>query len=77
MCVYMCVQPPGKRGTGLSVQAQLDVYLWFGKCSESNHMLDNLPAGFTPTPWGTDAGYPPTHLICTGEKETDYSNPFL
>uniref|UniRef100_A0A8C4E179 Fer-1 like family member 6 n=1 Tax=Dicentrarchus labrax TaxID=13489 RepID=A0A8C4E179_DICLA len=42
------LKPPGKRVVGLSVQAKLDVFLWYGTCSESNHMLDDLPAGFSP-----------------------------
>uniref|UniRef100_A0A669B099 Fer-1 like family member 6 n=1 Tax=Oreochromis niloticus TaxID=8128 RepID=A0A669B099_ORENI len=50
--ITLFLKPPGKRVTGLSVQAKLDVYLWFGACRDSSHMLDNLPAGFTPATGG-------------------------
>ncbi|XP_047457611.1 fer-1-like protein 6 isoform X2 [Mugil cephalus] len=59
------LKPPGKRVSGLSVQAKLDVFLWFGPCSESNHMLDDLPAGFSPTTGGADASCPPAYLHST------------
>lgn len=61
------VQPPGKRPSGLSVQAKLDVYLWFGACSDSAHMLDDLPAGYRPDTGGADGNSPPSYLLCTGE----------
>ncbi|XP_067460357.1 fer-1-like protein 6 [Thunnus thynnus] len=67
--ITLFMKPPGKRVAGLSVQAKLDVYLWFGTCSESTHMLDNLPAGFTPATGGADANCPPTHLICTEQHQ--------
>uniref|UniRef100_A0A3P8TH69 Fer-1 like family member 6 n=1 Tax=Amphiprion percula TaxID=161767 RepID=A0A3P8TH69_AMPPE len=60
--ITLFLKPPGKRVSGLSVQAKLDVFLWFGACSDSGHMLDNLPAGFSPTTGGADASSPPTHL---------------
>lgn len=59
------MQPPGKRGAGLPVQAKLDVFLWFGKASDSSHMLDNLPAGFSP-----NKENPPSCLINAGEADT-------
>ncbi|XP_035263929.1 fer-1-like protein 6 isoform X2 [Anguilla anguilla] len=40
------LKPPGKRLTGWTVQAKLDVYLWLGDCRDSAHMLENLPSGF-------------------------------
>ncbi|CAK6967621.1 fer-1-like protein 6, partial [Scomber scombrus] len=67
--ITLFLKPPGKRGTGLSVQAKVDVYMWFGKCSESIHMLDNLPAGFTPATGGAEASYPPSHLVCTEQHK--------
>ncbi|XP_053184260.1 fer-1-like protein 6 [Scomber japonicus] len=67
--ITLFLKSPGKRGTGLSVQAKVDVYLWFGKCSESFHMLDNLPAGFTPATGGADASYTPSHLVCTEQHK--------
>lgn len=67
MCV--CVQPPGKRTIGLTVQAKLDVFLWFGSCSDSAHMLDDLPAGFRPAS-AEESGLP-SYLASTGEgKQT-------
>uniref|UniRef100_A0A7N8XFA5 Fer-1 like family member 6 n=1 Tax=Mastacembelus armatus TaxID=205130 RepID=A0A7N8XFA5_9TELE len=63
--ITLFLKPPGKRVPGLPVQAKLDVYLWFGTCSDSNHMLDNLPEGFRPGSGGADANSPPTHLLCT------------
>uniref|UniRef100_A0A8C9XCE9 Fer-1 like family member 6 n=1 Tax=Sander lucioperca TaxID=283035 RepID=A0A8C9XCE9_SANLU len=67
--ITLFLKPPGKRVTGLSVQAKLDVYLWYGTCSESIHMLDDLPAGFISANGGADASCPPTSLLCTGEKQ--------
>ncbi|XP_066543887.1 fer-1-like protein 6 [Amia ocellicauda] len=37
---------PGKRVTGWTVHAKLDVYLWLGRCRDVHTMLENLPAGF-------------------------------
>ncbi|XP_035994611.1 fer-1-like protein 6 isoform X2 [Fundulus heteroclitus] len=62
------LKPPGKRPAGLSVQAKLDVYLWFGTCSDSSHMLDDLPAGYTPSTGGIDAKSPPLYLLCTEQQ---------
>ncbi|KAM7380163.1 hypothetical protein PAMP_003476 [Pampus punctatissimus] len=67
MTLFM--KPPGKRVVGLSVQAKVDVYLWFGACSESTHMLDNLPTGFTPATGGADTSCPPSHLICAEQHQ--------
>ncbi|XP_040004545.1 fer-1-like protein 6 [Xiphias gladius] len=63
--ITLFLKPPGKRVAGLSVQAKLEVYLWFGTCSDSRHMLDDLPAGFSPATQGAVASGPPTHLLCT------------
>ncbi|KAM3608068.1 uncharacterized protein V6R79_018520 [Siganus canaliculatus] len=57
------LKPPGKRVAGLPVQAKLDVFLWYGACSDSCHMLDDLPAGFTAS--GGEAGRPPRQLLST------------
>ncbi|KAM4561262.1 fer-1-like protein 6 isoform 2-T2 [Fundulus diaphanus] len=62
------LKPPGKRPAGLSVQAKLDVYLWFGTCSDSSHMLDDLPAGYTPSTGGIDAKSPPLYLLCKEQQ---------
>lgn len=67
-CIH--AQPPGKRGAGLSVQAKLDVYLWFGKSSDSSHMLDNLPAGFSPNKMNSSASNPPSYLLNAGGAQT-------
>ncbi|XP_019714519.1 fer-1-like protein 6, partial [Hippocampus comes] len=45
--VTLFLKPPGNRATGFSVQAKVDVYLWFGSCTDSAHMLDDLPEGFS------------------------------
>lgn len=50
-----------------TVLAKLDVYLWLGSCSMSGHLLDDLPAGFTPTMEGRDPLGPPSHLVPAGE----------
>ncbi|XP_075960903.1 fer-1-like protein 6 [Anarhichas minor] len=56
------LMPPGKRGADLTVQAKVDVYLWYGTFSDSIHMLDDLPAGYgLATGGGSD---PPTALLC-------------
>ncbi|XP_028291408.1 fer-1-like protein 6 isoform X2 [Gouania willdenowi] len=60
--ITLFLKSPVKRAAVLSVQAQLDVFLWFGACSDAEHMLDGLPEGFTPTTGGADANNPPTHL---------------
>ncbi|XP_019113109.2 fer-1-like protein 6 isoform X2 [Larimichthys crocea] len=61
--ITLYLRPPGKRvAADLSVQAKLDVYLWFGISSDSNHMLDNIPEGFFPATGGADANNPPTYL---------------
>ncbi|XP_061580085.1 fer-1-like protein 6 isoform X2 [Cololabis saira] len=65
--VTLFLKPPAKRVTGLSVQAKVDVYLWFGRCSDAGHTLDDLPAGFTPSTGG--ASPPPTHLICSEQHQ--------
>ncbi|XP_015214984.2 fer-1-like protein 6 isoform X2 [Lepisosteus oculatus] len=39
---------PGKRVTGWTVQAKLDVFLWLGRCKDSHVMLENLPEGYEP-----------------------------
>uniref|UniRef100_A0A7N6B2H0 C2 domain-containing protein n=1 Tax=Anabas testudineus TaxID=64144 RepID=A0A7N6B2H0_ANATE len=62
--ITLFLKPPGKRVAGLSVQAKLEVYLWFGTCSDSGNMLEGLPAGFVPAIGGADASNPPTHLKC-------------
>ncbi|KAM9365558.1 fer-1-like protein 6 isoform 2-T2 [Pholidichthys leucotaenia] len=67
--ITLFLKPPGKRVTGLSVQAKLDVYLWFGASSDSGHMLEGLPAGFLPTTEGADARSPPTYLQCAGQHQ--------
>ncbi|KAA8593057.1 hypothetical protein FQN60_018512, partial [Etheostoma spectabile] len=72
--ITLFLKPPGKRVVGLSVQAKLDVYLWYGTCSESVHMLDDLPSGFVSATGGVDANCPPTSLVC---KDTSgLSDPF-
>uniref|UniRef100_A0A3Q3F5M2 Fer-1 like family member 6 n=1 Tax=Kryptolebias marmoratus TaxID=37003 RepID=A0A3Q3F5M2_KRYMA len=63
--VTLFLKPPGKRVAALTVQAKLDVYLWFGSCSDSSHMFDDLPAGFKPDTGGVDASAPPSHLVCS------------
>lgn len=69
MLSCFCAQPPGKRGADLSVQAKLDVYLWFGKSSDSSHMLDNLPPGFSPNKANSSAANPPSCLLSAGEAK--------
>ncbi|XP_023192514.1 fer-1-like protein 6 isoform X1 [Xiphophorus maculatus] len=62
--VTLYLKPPGKRPAALSVQAKLDVYLWFGACSDSSHMLDDLPAGYRPATGDADTNSPPSYLLC-------------
>uniref|UniRef100_A0A8C4ZD49 C2 domain-containing protein n=1 Tax=Gadus morhua TaxID=8049 RepID=A0A8C4ZD49_GADMO len=56
------LKSPGKRLAPWSVLAKVDVYLWLGSCSESGHLLEDLPAGFNPITEGWDPLGPPTHL---------------
>ncbi|XP_070694676.1 fer-1-like protein 6 [Pempheris klunzingeri] len=67
--ITLFLKPPGKRVAGLSVQAKLDVYLWYGACSDCGHMLDDLPAGFIPATGGCEAGSPPAYLTCTEQNQ--------
>ncbi|KAG7240430.1 hypothetical protein INR49_027001 [Caranx melampygus] len=67
--ITLFLKPPGKRVASLSVQAKLDVYLWFGTCSDSSHMMDDLPAGFTPARGGADSNSPPTHMVCAEQHQ--------
>ncbi|KAK5890071.1 hypothetical protein CesoFtcFv8_013638 [Champsocephalus esox] len=67
--ITLFLKTPGKRVAGFTVQAKVDVYLWFGTCSDSNHMLDDLPAGFNPETGGADASCPPKSLLCTEQYE--------
>uniref|UniRef100_A0AAQ4Q0Y1 Fer-1 like family member 6 n=1 Tax=Gasterosteus aculeatus aculeatus TaxID=481459 RepID=A0AAQ4Q0Y1_GASAC len=48
--ITLFLKPPGKRVADLSVQAKVDVYLWYGTSSDAVHMLDGLPAGFSEKP---------------------------
>lgn len=73
--VCVCVQPPGKRVADLSVQAKVDVYLWYGTSSDAVHMLDGLPAGFSAATGGAVASCPPAALLCAGEGRTDRPPP--
>ncbi|XP_074551223.1 fer-1-like protein 6 [Halichoeres trimaculatus] len=66
--ITLFLKPPGKRVSGLSVQAKMDVYLWLGTCEDSVNMLDDLPAGFSSATGGTDASNPPTALVCAGQQ---------
>ncbi|KAE8299646.1 Fer-1-like protein 6 [Larimichthys crocea] len=73
--ITLYLRPPGKRvAADLSVQAKLDVYLWFGISSDSNHMLDNIPEGFFPATGGADANNPPTYLNGIGDQSDPQSN---
>ncbi|XP_041663567.1 fer-1-like protein 6 [Cheilinus undulatus] len=67
--ITLFLKPPGKRVSGFTVQAKLDVYLWFGSCEDSVHMLDDLPAGLSPNKGGTDACNPPASLICEEQHQ--------
>uniref|UniRef100_UPI003AADEC2C fer-1-like protein 6 n=1 Tax=Centroberyx gerrardi TaxID=166262 RepID=UPI003AADEC2C len=62
------LKPPGKR-VGWSVAVKLDVYLWLGACSDSFHMLDDLPAGFSPATGGGAEPSPPRQLTCTEQHQ--------
>ncbi|XP_033842448.1 fer-1-like protein 6 [Periophthalmus magnuspinnatus] len=57
-----------KRGITLSVQAKIDVYLWFGSFSDAWSMLDNLPPGFTAAE-AADPNNPPLHLQVTEQHK--------
>nr|XP_061799780.1 fer-1-like protein 6 [Nerophis lumbriciformis] len=67
--VTLFLKPPGKRVTGFSVQAKVDVYLWFGSCADSDHMLDDLPVGFNAATGGSHANNPPTQLKCAEQHQ--------
>ncbi|XP_065818496.1 fer-1-like protein 6 isoform X1 [Labrus bergylta] len=67
--ITLFLKPPGKRVAGLSVQAKLDVFLWFGKYADSIHMLDDLPAGFHPATGGADASNPPKRLVSAEQHQ--------
>ncbi|XP_073329456.1 fer-1-like protein 6 [Pagrus major] len=67
--ITLFLKPPGKRVAGLSVQANLDVYLWYGTCSDSSHMLDDIPAGFSPATGGADASSPPKYLLSAEQHQ--------
>ncbi|KAJ8352748.1 hypothetical protein SKAU_G00242240 [Synaphobranchus kaupii] len=66
---------PGKRLTGSTVQAKLDVYLWLGSCRDSAHMLENLPSGFefigqsTDRPFEQHALPPPDQLLYQAQHQ--------
>uniref|UniRef100_A0AAY5KMF9 C2 domain-containing protein n=1 Tax=Esox lucius TaxID=8010 RepID=A0AAY5KMF9_ESOLU len=51
----------------LFLKAQLDVFLWLGRCTDSSHVLDNLPEGYEPLGGSTDEKLqfvvPPTRLL--------------
>ncbi|KAJ0070169.1 hypothetical protein NL108_002479 [Boleophthalmus pectinirostris] len=57
-----------KRGLTLSVQAKIDVYLWFGAFSDAWSMLDNLPPGFSATE-AADPNNPPLYLHVTEQHQ--------
>ncbi|XP_012578359.1 PREDICTED: fer-1-like protein 6 [Condylura cristata] len=56
---------PGKRATGWSVQAKVDLYLWLGSTRHASAMLDNLPVGYEAQMPSKVAGaiQPPTNLL--------------
>ncbi|XP_012598790.2 fer-1-like protein 6 [Microcebus murinus] len=56
---------PGKRSSGWSVQAKVDVYLWLGSTRHSSAALDNLPAGYEAEMPSKVAGanHPPANLL--------------
>ncbi|XP_056286997.1 fer-1-like protein 6 isoform X2 [Pseudoliparis swirei] len=66
--ITLFLKPPGKRAADLSVQAKLDVYLWYGSCFDADHMLDDLPAGLRLATGGADANCPPTGLLCAEQQ---------
>ncbi|XP_045716944.1 fer-1-like protein 6 isoform X2 [Phyllostomus hastatus] len=56
---------PGKRASGWTVQAKVDVYLWLGSARHSGAILDNLPAGYEAEMSSSVAGssHPPASLV--------------
>ncbi|KAL6100438.1 fer1l6 [Pungitius sinensis] len=62
--VTLFLKPPGKRVADLSVQAKVDVYLWYGPSADSVHMLDDLPEGLSAATGGAAASGPPAALLC-------------
>ncbi|XP_029981481.1 fer-1-like protein 6 [Sphaeramia orbicularis] len=67
--ITLFLKPPGKRVTGLSVQAKIDVYLWLGVWPDAGHMLDDLPAGFSPTTGDADPSNPASHLLGSDQHQ--------
>ncbi|CAJ1079021.1 fer-1-like protein 6 [Xyrichtys novacula] len=67
--ITLYLKNPGKRVSGLTVQAKIDVYLWLGTCDDAVKMLDDLPAGFTPATGGANASNPPSHLISAEQNQ--------
>ncbi|XP_054471398.1 fer-1-like protein 6 [Anoplopoma fimbria] len=67
--ITLFLKPPGKRTAELSVQAKVDVYLWYGTCLDSAHMLDDLPAGLSSATGGADASCPPASLLCAEQHK--------
>ncbi|KAI1885019.1 hypothetical protein AGOR_G00215870 [Albula goreensis] len=69
------LKPPGRRLTGWTVQAKVDVYLWLGNSRDSTHMLENLPTGFesgwlaTEKPAEHHASFPPDQLLYGGHHQ--------
>uniref|UniRef100_A0AAQ4R1G0 Fer-1 like family member 6 n=1 Tax=Gasterosteus aculeatus aculeatus TaxID=481459 RepID=A0AAQ4R1G0_GASAC len=64
--ITLFLKPPGKRVADLSVQAKVDVYLWYGTSSDAVHMLDGLPAGFSAATGGAVA----SSLVSSPEQHT-------
>lgn len=56
------------------MQAKLDVYFWFGSCSDSAHVLDHLPEGFSPDPSGGTGTGPPKSLLSAGTNSRNSRN---
>ncbi|NXN29298.1 OTOF protein, partial [Nycticryphes semicollaris] len=49
---------PGKRPLGWTVQAKVDIYLWFGPASYAHSIMENLPVGYEiESPSDTNSGY--------------------
>uniref|UniRef100_F6VBE4 C2 domain-containing protein n=1 Tax=Ciona intestinalis TaxID=7719 RepID=F6VBE4_CIOIN len=56
---------PGKKSLGLagwSIQAKIDIYLWFGLAKNKRDFLKGLPQGYTTTRAGTSIKAPPKFL---------------
>ncbi|XP_078483992.1 otoferlin isoform X2 [Ciona intestinalis] len=56
---------PGKKSLGLagwSIQAKIDIYLWFGLSKNKRDFLKGLPQGYTATRAGTSIKAPPKFL---------------